>query len=182
MEMLHSRFCPDPMDNGEIKRASMAFSSQRRMDQWLVPPTVVKRRSPVQWVLISIELRKCFLQGSAERMHFFFFYFFFENYNLFFFFLKMNILPWLVCLSWLEHHPSTEESRVQSPVRVHAWVMGLVSSRDAYDRQLIDVSLALAFLSLSLSLPSSPSGINGCTRDALLSHPVISDYNIQVLV
>ena len=79
------------------------------------------------------------------------FLFFFEKYNLFFFFLKMNILPWLVCLSWLEYHPSTEESRVQSPVRVHAWVMGLVSSRDAYDRQLIDVSLALAFLSLSLS-------------------------------
>ena len=88
------------------------------------------------------------------------FLFFFEKYNLFFFFLKMNILPWLVCLSWLEYHPSTEESCVQSPVRVHAWVMGLVSSRDAYDRQLIDVSLALAFLSLSLSLPLPPESMD----------------------
>ena len=52
----------------------------------------------------------------------------------------------------LSHGP--KRSRVQFPVRTCAWVAGLVPGRGMYRRHLVDVSLALMSVSLSLSLSS----------------------------
>ena len=45
--------------------------------------------------------------------------------------------PWLVWLSWLEHHPVTKRSQVRFPVRAHAQVAGLIPSLGTYLRQPI---------------------------------------------
>ena len=50
--------------------------------------------------------------------------------------------PWPVWLSWLGVFPQSERSSVWFPVRAHAWVVGSVSGRGTYKRQLINVSLS----------------------------------------
>ena len=56
---------------------------------------------------------------------------------------------------WLRYCP--EKQKVTGPIlaKAHAWVVGLVLSWGAYEKQLIDVSLSCQCLSPSLS-PSLP--------------------------
>ena len=53
---------------------------------------------------------------------------------------------WSVWLSWLGIIPQSKASQVCFPISAHAWVVGLlpgVPSLDAYEGQLMDVSLPL---------------------------------------
>ena len=47
--------------------------------------------------------------------------------------IKTNeILPWLMWLSRLEHHPTTKRLQIQFPVRAHTSIAGLIHSPGAY--------------------------------------------------
>ena len=53
------------------------------------------------------------------------------------------------------HHPTKKKSSVQFQVRAHAWIVGLVPSRDTCVRQLMDVFLSYQCFCPSIS-PSLP--------------------------
>ena len=68
--------------------------------------------------------------------------------------MKSKLLqPWLLWLSGLGVLPQPKLSRVQFPVRAHAWVVRLAPSQGACENQLIDVSLSRPRFSLSFFLP-----------------------------